>query len=90
MLIRKQITTVEAEIEVKFPSFYKAETEGVYYALLSERQAIALYGDKNISYSSSIALIDSCHEEITAEEFTRKFDIALETIQSFKSQFFNK
>lgn len=92
MKIKRNIQIIdEVEIDFQLPYFFKMGS-GTYGAVLEERNSV-LVGEteiRTLRYGCDIYLSDPEHIEITAEEFTRKFDRVLEGIQSFKSQFFKQ
>lgn len=79
----------EVEVEIELPYFFKSSGT---YAILSENLAISIYDSITIfSHASSISQhLDGSQEEITAEDFTRKYDEVLESLQTLKSNFITK
>jgi len=90
MKIKLKVET-EIEKEIIFPYFLKMDS-GTYVAYLNEDKTL-IVRDSSIDWYSQFMetyIGDSEHIEITAEEFTRRYDRMLEFLQSFKSQFFNQ
>ena len=90
MKIKKQ-TVTETEVEITLPYFLKMDS-GTYVAYLNEDKTL-IVRDNSIDWYSQFMenyICDAEHIEITAEEFTRRFDRIVEHLNSFKSQFFNQ
>lgn len=79
--------TQDYEREITFPSFFKANGCEIYYCALDEKTAVAIYSDC-ITKSTPSAIAGYDDEEITPEQFTKKFDERIEQLQSLKSHFF--
>lgn len=90
MTIKLKVET-EIEKEITFPYFLKMDS-GTYVAYLNECKTL-IVRDSSIDWYSQFMetyICDADHIEITAEEFTRRYDRMLEFLQFFKSQFFNQ
>lgn len=88
----KKTRVTETEVEITLPYFLKTPASGTYVAVLGERKCIIVrdYEISSPDYNGCNYFEDADHIEITAEEFTRRYDRILEHLQSFKSQFFNQ
>lgn len=90
MKIKRNIQIIdEIELDFKLPYFFKM-TSGTYGAVLAEKQSllVRVHEIDAPKHNLDMYLSDPEHIQITAEEFTRKFDKVSEHLQSFKSQFF--
>jgi hypothetical protein len=86
--------TVETEVEVQLPYFFKNTITGSIYAVLTEKCSLVIR-EREIStftYAQPVAQFignNDC-QQITAEEFTTAFDNHLQSLGQLKSLFFQK